>query len=747
MTSRLRIRLGDYAGMATGAPVVCSVLTEDLDLFRDVAVPVGGHKEMDVSPGTYLVRARLPSGAAFSTRAVARPDDIADVDLGRVGSPHEWLELQALIGSVEAQHPGAAPLAAETPLLPAWIRQWGRNGAGWEVRPFEPARVESEGYAVLGMDASGEERRLLQLGGEEVPWRLVAVPPSPEVDVLIRRSPEGTVDVSVATTDRRAEMLLGYLSHGRIGLAGVIADRDAPRLPLDGGDADPAAAAIFGYYLLRTGPQHSMLGWTGTLADRFPSLPDGSVIDGWAHLRATDPPDLTRGRARLLEAAGRGVPAYTEGLRLLFHGLRLFGQEDPDDAEVREALERVGTFAAATDWATPVTSFTGSHPEAPSLIPTVGIPDDPGLLWVGRETPPPPPAGTGRRPRWPRWLAALGVAAGLGAGALFLARSDPGAIPEISVDPGSIDFGDQAVGGPGPAGTVTVTGGGPGAVRISSAGLTGPQVGDFAVTSDTCSGASLGEGLSCTVLVTFSPSGLGERQATLLLEYEGTGGPVEVTLAGVGIEGGGDQVPAIDVEPGSVVFSAPKETADVIIRNDGTGPLTLAVIRVEPPEEEQEFLITRAETDPCGEAVEPGESCAVRIVFLPRRGGSGMAGLLIESDATEEPLQVPLAGTPVARVGKATFIEGSADVGMANAGTARLDVSLVEIVGEDASRFTVADNGCGSLLIGGTCTIRVEHGFPDDATDGSEATLLIHDGTAGSPHAVALSVPPPPIVD
>jgi hypothetical protein len=733
--------------MATGAPVVCSVLTEDLDLFRDVAVPVGGHREMDVSAGAYLVRARLPSGAAFSTRAVARPDEVSEVHLGRVGSPHEWLELQALIGSVDSQHPGAAPAAPEEPLLPAWIRQWSGNGAGWEVRPFAPARMESEGFAVLRMDASGEGRRLLQLGGEEVPWRLVALPPSPEVEVLIRRSPHAPAEISVATTDRRAEMLLGYLSHGQVGMAGVIAGESPSDMALESEQADPAPAAILGYYLLRAGPQPSMLGWTGTLADRFPSLPDGCVIDGWAHLRAVDPPELVRGRSRLLEAAGRGVPAYTEGLRLLYHGLRLLRQETPDDQEVEDALARVGAYAAATDWTMPVTSFTGSHPDAPSLVPALGIPDDPGLLWVGREGPPPPPAGTGRRPRWPRWLAALGVAAGLGAGALVLSRPDPGALPEVAVEPGSLDFGDQAVGGPGPAGTVTVTGRGPVAVRISSADLTGPQVGDFAITSDTCTGASLGEELSCTVLVTFSPSGLGERQATLLLEHEGTDGRAEVTLAGVGTEGGAEQVPAIDVEPGSVVFSAPEETADLIISNDGTGALDLAQIRLEPPEEEKEFLIQPSETEPCGETIEPGASCAVRIVFLPQRGGTGMAGLLIESNATEEPLQVPLSGTPAARVGKATFIEDSADVAMANTGTARVDVSLVEIVGEDASRFSIAGNGCGSLLIGDTCTITVEHTFPDDASDGSEATLLIHDGTAESPHRVALSVPPPPIVD
>ena len=57
-------------------------------------------------------------------------------------------------------------------------------------------------------------------------------------------------------------------------------------------------------------------------------------------------------------------------------------------------------------------------------------------------------------------------------------------------------------------------------------------------------------------------------------------------------------------------------------------------VLLEPPEEEKEFLIQPSETEPCGDTIEAGASCAVRIVFLPQRGGTGMASLLIESDGT-----------------------------------------------------------------------------------------------------------------
>ena len=92
-----------------------------------------------------------------------------------------------------------------------------------------------------------------------------------------------------------------------------------------------------------------MRDWGRNLADWFPDLPDGCVV--WAaqlmHERSSDPAEI---RKYLLEAVKRGVPVYTEGLRLITDGLRLMGEEG------MEAREKVRAATGVVVWDSPVTS-------------------------------------------------------------------------------------------------------------------------------------------------------------------------------------------------------------------------------------------------------------------------------------------------------------------------------------------------------------------------------------------------------
>lgn len=129
---------------------------------------------------------------------------------------------------------------------------------------------------------------------------------------------------------------------------------------------DPSSAAIAGYYLLKAGQLKRLDDWTQNLANFFPWMPDGAVIYAW-HLMRQDKPNLGQALERLLQAEQRGLPMFTQGLRLLFDGLEFFAQKSPSDTAITQARDRVQRYARAANWQALTTSFYGSHPSQPEL--------------------------------------------------------------------------------------------------------------------------------------------------------------------------------------------------------------------------------------------------------------------------------------------------------------------------------------------------------------------------------------------
>ena len=98
-------------------------------------------------------------------------------------------------------------------------------------------------------------------------------------------------------------------------------------------------------------------------------MSDGPVIRGWQLLRgATARPGETP-RQRFLQAADRGLPIFSEGLRLLIDGLKVVSRDRHDDSEVAAAITRMGDYATVTDWSRTVLTFTGDDPGSPTSRP------------------------------------------------------------------------------------------------------------------------------------------------------------------------------------------------------------------------------------------------------------------------------------------------------------------------------------------------------------------------------------------
>jgi hypothetical protein len=102
----------------------------------------------------------------------------------------------------------------------------------------------------------------------------------------------------------------------------------------------------------------------------------------------------------------------------------------------------------------------------------------------------------------------------------------------VKVTPTSLAFAALNVGATSTAKTVTINNVGPDVLSFSGITISGPNPGDFTVTT-TC-GATLGVNGSCTIAVRFVPTAIGSRAATLSVSDSDPTGPELVNLTGTG---------------------------------------------------------------------------------------------------------------------------------------------------------------------------------------------------------------------
>jgi len=388
MSGRLDLTFSYQGGRDVGRlPVVVDVVGASLEpAVKPRLVQLAKGWRQDLEPGTYLVRVRFPSGEEIRQTCTVRDGDHIpiSVDVGGLAG-RESLERSVVPRPVEdgeitpwnkwAGTSFSAPQIAHA----VWGRRWrGEASREWKQIDFDGITASRDDNAVRYRFASGQQSNVLQLGGRSIAWRFVTLPAAPVVDVTVSPRGENDLAVEVTTDSAEAEALLGYLRTGAVEGADVTAEsllRQKRR--------DPIAAAIGGYYLLRTASLDRLSAWGRNLSQWFPWLPDGAVINGWQHIhfgrKHRGDPDRHFGAARrqLILAAQRGVPIYTEGLRLLVDGLRLLREDaDAEDAELDAALTFIEPFTIAADWLAATVTYSGADPAEPGLRLRYGIPED-----------------------------------------------------------------------------------------------------------------------------------------------------------------------------------------------------------------------------------------------------------------------------------------------------------------------------------------------------------------------------------
>lgn len=112
---------------------------------------------------------------------------------------------------------------------------------------------------------------------------------------------------------------------------------------------NPSYAALGGYFLLRSNAMQELHDWPKNLANWFEWFPDGCIIYA-AQLMRSEKPVVEDIEYWLIEAYQRGIPLYTEGLRLLYEGFtKLYFMDYRKSSIVERAFKEIQFWISCAD--------------------------------------------------------------------------------------------------------------------------------------------------------------------------------------------------------------------------------------------------------------------------------------------------------------------------------------------------------------------------------------------------------------
>jgi len=318
------------------------------------------------------------------------------------------------------------------------------------------------------------------------------------------------------------------------------------------------------------------------------------------------------------------------------------------------------------------------------------------------------------------------------------------ALAQTNLAPSTLAFGMVAVGQKSSPKTATLKNTQTVPLAISSILISGGTAPADYAQSGNCpiSPQTLGAGLSCSITVTFTPSALGSRTASLTVTDNASNSPQSVALTGTGIA-------PVTLLPASLSFGILAEgttsaAQTVTLKNAQSVPLTISRIAISGGTAPADFA-SGGNCPVSPSSLGAGLSCSITVTFTPSGLGSRTASLTATDGASNSPQSIALSGTAIAAVAVApasqTFVSRlvgttspSQTVTLTNDLSTKLLISSVVPSGD----FTVASDTCGSSISPGLkCTIGVT--FTPTSVGLRQGTLTISDNAFGSPILVALS--------
>ena len=205
----------------------------------------------------------------------------------------------------------------------------------------------------------------------------------------------------------------------------------------------------------------------------------------------------------------------------------------------------------------------------------------------------------------------------------------------VSVSPMKLVFKTTVLGTTSAAKEVTVTNQGAGTLTINQVYIGGLNPGDFAETND-C-GSGLAAGASCTVSITFTPTGKNKREAGLGISSSDPGNPSAIALSGTGTV---VSLSKKKVSFGDQPVGTTSTPQNVTLKNVGSTELNFTGITITGTNA-GDF----AQTNTCGTSIAAGASCTITVTFKPTAQGTRSAAVSINDDGGGSPQKVILSGT------------------------------------------------------------------------------------------------------
>jgi len=311
----------------------------------------------------------------------------------------------------------------------------------------------------------------------------------------------------------------------------------------------------------------------------------------------------------------------------------------------------------------------------------------------------------------------------------------PGVAPALTASPSSVSFPATPVGVQTAATTVTVTN--TYGSSLSSLTVNNSNSSDFDLTSNTCAGATLANGATCTVAIAFSPAGSGARAGTVTVGS--SAGNVVINVSGTGTS-------QLSFSPSALNFPATpvggtSAPLSITVTNNGVTDITANGVASSGAD--------FAASTTCG-TIPAGGTCAINVTFSPSALGLRSSNITFSSSAAGSPnvfnalgngTSGPVTGT-LTVPGTVTF--GTLDVGTPSApstvtvtNASNASVTVSSVTSSAPAEFAVSDNTCATVAAGTSCSFNVT--FTPSATGARAASITVTSNGTGSPQIVAAS--------
>ena len=218
--------------------------------------------------------------------------------------------------------------------------------------------------------------------------------------------------------------------------------------------------------------------------------------------------------------------------------------------------------------------------------------------------------------------------------------------PRVRLSPDRLEFQRQVIGQPGAARSMRVTNEGNAPLAIKRVMLEGLNARDFTIANNTCAGKTLAPRGTCTVDVTFGPTGAGPRAGLLTVVHsagdQGTADLIGTADAASRPTGRGEIVMSPEIVQFGVQTLRMGEVQNVILRNSGAAAVVVGSLNIEPRGMSDFVVIDRAGC--VGAPLDPDSTCTVGIRFTPTVAGTREAALVVSGAAGAQAV-VTLRGT------------------------------------------------------------------------------------------------------